>query len=280
MKLVMIALGLAGLAGCATDTGSGVPSGGVVAEALTSTSDGASGIAFVMLEGHVACPTIGALRDGRAFDVRGRLIGAAMIVNLRDGLTDAGGGSHQISEDAFFNDVSVGPFTICAHPLDDAGACLGGCDTATAFGNATPAHKAHVTLIMTCNTPPTQDVGAVVEIQNTPIVNLTAANETGLVGCGTSTTGDILSIGGKIVSPDHTAGEYLVSVLGHPESVIATPAADAWFPAAAGFMVNFENTSGDTLSVPIVIRGRTPALDGGFLYAPDYTLTLQWLACE
>lgn len=279
MKLTLVSLGLAGLAGCMGNAGDREPSGGVVVEALTSSADGASSIVFVMLDGHRSCPGIAAYRGGEAFDVRGVLIGPAILADLRPGRTDSGDGNHQISEDAFFNDVDVGAFTVCAHPLDDAGACLGGCETAGAFGNATPAHKAHVALIMTCNTPPTQDVGAIVEIQNTPIVNLTAALETGLVGCGDSTTGDTLSIAGRIESPDGTAGEYLVNVFGHA-GVTVTPSAGTWRSAVGGFMTSFQNTTGNPLSVPVVIKGRTPALDSGYLFAPDYTLTLQWLACE
>ena len=174
MKAILLALGLMGVgfAECAAETGDGSgagTSGGVVVEALTSSAEGANGIVFVMLPGHVSCPTISSVSaSGEAFDVRGASLGAGVLVNLREGLADTGGGSHLLSEDAFFDDVDLGPFTVCAHLLDDAGACMHGCETASAFGNATPAHKAHVTLIMTCNTPPTQDVGAVVEVQNTP----------------------------------------------------------------------------------------------------------------
>lgn len=280
MKIIVLALALSGFVGCMTDTGSGESSGGVVVGALSSGADGANSVVFVMLEGHRACPGIAAYRAGEAFDVRGARIGNAVVVNLRDGLADTGGGGHQISEDAFFDDVAIGPFTICAHLLDDLGACLNGCSTAGAFGNATAAHKAHVTLVMTCNTPPTQDVGSILEVQSTPIVNLTAAMETGLVACGDRTDGDRLSIAAAIESPDGTQGEFMVNVLAHADSVTVTPPAGAWYPAGSGFLVSFLNTTGEPLSVPISISGRTPALDGGYLSAPDYTLTLEWLACE
>lgn len=254
----------------------------ITANGMASGSSDATGIAFLYLPGYAPhCPEIAYVRDGKAYDKRHRLLGPAQVADLMDGrATNQQGGSNALTEDVFFNDVPEGWFTLCARPLDEAGVCDAECETARGFGYARPAHKEHVTLIMTCDTPDTQDIGAIAKIQNTPSVNLQGARETGLVGCGDRQMADLLKAWGVIESPDGNAAKYRVVFDGPPRhKVFLFPA--NWAPAVGGqFLVKAMNFTGQAIDVPVRIEAKTIGLDGRPLYADAYRLTFSWLDCE
>lgn len=239
------------------------------------------GIIFVYLPGHVRCPEMDSYDHGHAFDGHGHQIGMAQEAGMQSGdVANGGGGGNDISKDVFFNNVPLGDFTICARPADDRGRCDSSCNTARAFGRTQEAHKTHVTLVMTCKTPNTQDVGAVVEVQHAPSIDLTGAVETGLVACGRSSSAAVLTASGNIVSPDGTAAEYLVAFDGPaPAGVVLSPTAWTWASHGA-FSITAKNLSGGPADAPVKIRARILGLDGNYMYADDYTLTFSWLECR